>query len=217
MNLSRVRLARLIVIVFLISIAAVAWLFVLQPRQASIESTRVDIEDAQLMQQTLIKRNAELRALLEVAPGVAEEAQAIFAALPNTAQLPELLDQITAAAINAGIPASDISVINTSIPAPISESDPQAAAAADELGVDLGIITIDLSVSGSDEEFLAFLENLTALDRAFLVESTTISAARDGSTEQTMSVSGRLFVLQSSLPDLVATVEDIVAQATQDS
>jgi len=217
MNLSRVRLARLIVIVFLISIAAVAWLFVLQPRQASIESTRVDIEDAQLMQQTLIKRNAELRALLEVAPGVAEEAQAIFAALPNTAQLPELLDQITAAAINAGIPASDISVINTSIPAPISESDPQAAAAADELGVDLGIISIDLSVSGSDEEFLAFLENLTALDRAFLVESTTISAARDGSTEQTMSVSGRLFVLQSSLPDLVATVEDIVAQATQDS
>jgi len=217
MNLSRVRLARLIVIVVLISIAAVAWLFVLQPRQASIESTRVDIEDAQLMQQTLIKRNAELRALLEVAPGVAEEAQAIFAALPNTAQLPELLDQITAAAINAGIPASDISVINTSIPAPISESDPQAAAAADELGVDLGIITIDLSVSGSDEEFLAFLENLTALDRAFLVESTTISAARDGSTEQTMSVSGRLFVLQSSLPDLVATVEDIVAQATQDS
>jgi len=217
MNLSRVRLARLIVIVFLISIAAVAWLFVLQPRQASIESTRVDIEDAQLMQQTLIKRNAELRALLEVAPGVAEEAQAIFAALPNTAQLPELLDQITAAAINAGIPASDISVINTSIPAPISESDPQAAAAADELGVDLGIITIDLSVSGSDEEFLAFLANLTALDRAFLVESTTISAARDGSTEQTMSVSGRLFVLQSSLPDLVATVEDIVAQATQDS
>jgi len=217
MNLSRVRLARLIVIVFLISIAAVAWLFVLQPRQASIESTRVDIEDAQLMQQTLIKRNAELRALLEIAPGVAEEAQAIFAALPNTAQLPELLDQITAAAINAGIPASDISVINTSIPAPISESDPQAAAAADELGVDLGIITIDLSVSGSDEEFLAFLENLTALDRAFLVESTTISAARDGSTEQTMSVSGRLFVLQSSLPDLVATVEDIVAQATQDS
>jgi len=217
MNLSRVRLARLIVIVLLISIAAVAWLFVLQPRQASIESTRVDIEDAQLMQQTLIKRNAELRALLEVAPGVAEEAQAIFAALPNTAQLPELLDQITAAAINAGIPASDISVINTSIPAPISESDPQAAAAADELGVDLGIITIDLSVSGSDEEFLALLENLTALDRAFLVESTTISAARDGSTEQTMSVSGRLFVLQSSLPDLVATVEDIVAQATQDS
>jgi len=217
MNLSRVRLARLIVIVVLISIAAVAWLFVLQPRQASIESTRVDIEDAQLMQQTLIKRNAELRALLEVAPGVAEEAQAIFAALPNTAQLPELLDQITAAAINAGIPASDISVINTSIPAPISESDPQAAAAADELGVDLGIISIDLSVSGSDEEFLAFLENLTALDRAFLVESTTISAARDGSTEQTMSVSGRLFVLQSSLPDLVATVEDIVAQATQDS
>jgi len=217
MNLSRVRLARLIVIVVLISIAVVAWLFVLQPRQASIESTRVDIEDAQLMQQTLIKRNAELRALLEVAPGVAEEAQAIFAALPNTAQLPELLDQITAAAINAGIPASDISVINTSIPAPISESDPQAAAAADELGVDLGIITIDLSVSGSDEEFLAFLENLTALDRAFLVESTTISAARDGSTEQTMSVSGRLFVLQSSLPDLVATVEDIVAQATQDS
>jgi Tfp pilus assembly protein PilO len=201
----------------LISIAAIAWLFVLQPRQASIESTRVDIEDAQLMQQTLIKRSAELRALLEVAPGVAEEAQAIFAALPNTAQLPELLDQITAAAINAGIPASDISVINTSIPAPISESDPQAAAAADELGVDLGIITIDLSVSGSDEEFLAFLENLTALDRAFLVESTTISAARDGSTEQTMSVSGRLFVLQSSLPDLVATVEDIVAQATQDS
>jgi len=217
MNLSRVRLARLIVIVVLISIAAVAWLFVLQPRQASIESTRVDIEDAQLMQQTLIKRNAELRALLEVAPGVAEEAQAIFAALPNTAQLPELLDQITAAAINAGIPASDISVINTSIPAPISESDPQAAAAADELGVDLGIISIDLSVSGSDEEFLAFLANLTALDRAFLVESTTISAARDGSTEQTMSVSGRLFVLQSSLPDLVATVEDIVAQATQDS
>jgi Tfp pilus assembly protein PilO len=215
MRLTRVRLARLIAAVLLLALTAVLWLFVLQPRQAAIEVTRSDIADAELMQQALIKRDTELRSLLSQAPTVAQEAQDLFAALPRTAQLPELLDQITAAAIDAGIPASDISVINTSIPAPIADIDPETAASASELGVDLGAINIDLSVTGSETEFLTFLENLTTLERAFLVQSTSVSTTRDGGAEQSMTVSGRLFVLQSSLPDLVAAVEELVTRTTQ--
>jgi len=217
MKLTRVRLTRVIATIFLIALVAVLWLFLLQPRQADIESTRSDISDAQMMQQALVARDAELRSLLGDAPLVAREAQELFAALPRTAQLPELLDQITTAAINAGIPASDISVINTSIPTPISEADPRTAALAEELGVDLAVIDIDLSVTGNDDEFLGFLTNLTSLERAFLVQSTSLATSRDNTGNQTLSIAGRLFVLQSSLPDLVATVDELLAEAEQEA
>lgn len=215
MRLTRVRLTRLIAAILLIALVVVLWFFVLQPRQADIESTQSDISDAQVMQQALVARDAQLRSLLGDAPLVAREAQELFAALPRTAQLPELLDQITDAAINAGIPASDISVINTSIPTPITEADPRTAALAEELGVDLAVIDIDLSVTGNDEEFLSFLTNLTSLERAFLVQTTSLATARDNTGNQTLSISGRLFVLQSSLPDLVATVDELLAEAEQ--
>ena len=142
--------------------------------------------------------------------------QPVTAAVPVAAAA-EPRVKFNMAAINAGIPASDISVINTSIPTPISEADPRTAALAEELGVDLAVIDIDLSVTGNDDEFLGFLTNLTSLERAFLVQSTSLATSRDNTGNQTLSIAGRLFVLQSSLPDLVATVDELLAEAEQEA
>ena len=217
MNLNRVRLTRLISAVLLLALIAVLWLFVLQPRQNDIAQTESDLFAAQGQQTALVTRTAQLRQLLQQAPEIAADAQALFEAVPQTAELPAILDQITRAATDAGINAENISVINTSIPVPIAEADPAAAQAAEELGVALGSIAVDVSVTGSADELLEFQRNLENLERALIIESVSMSASQDDVAERTMSIAGRLFILRSKLPDLVERVDQLVAEAGSDS
>lgn len=217
MNLTRVRLTRLISAVLLLALVAVLWLFVLQPRQDDLARAEADLLAAQDQQRALTTRSAQLRELLEQAPDIAASAQTLFGAVPQTAELPALLDQITSAASKAGIAAENISVINTSIPVPIREADPAAAQAAEELGVSLGSIAIDVAANGSAEELLAFQRNLENLERALVIESVSVSASRDQAQSQTMSIAGRLFILRSKLPDLVERVDALVAEASADA
>lgn len=213
MNLTRVRLTRLISAVVLIALVAALWLFLLQPRQSDIARADSDLLAARDQQTALVARSAELRQLLDQAPDIAASAQALFEAVPQTAELPALLGQITTAATEAGIAAEDVSVINTSIPVPIADADPAAAQAAEELGVSLGSIAIDVSVSGSPDELLSFQSNLENLERALVIESVSVSSAQDPVQGQTMSIAGRLFILRSKLPDLVQRVDELVADA----
>lgn len=217
MNLNRVRLTRLISAVLLVALTAIAWLFVLQPRQGVLAQADADLLAARDQQAALVSRSAQLRQLLAQAPDIAASAQALFEAVPQTAELPALLEQITTAATDAGIAAEDISVINTSIPVPIADADPAAAQAAEELGVSLGSIAVDVSVTGSADELLAFQGNLENLERALVIESVSMSASQDQTQAQTMSIAGRLFILRSKLPDLVERVDALVAEASGSS
>lgn len=213
MNLNQVRLTRLLATVLLLALVAVLWLFVLQPQRSAIEQARSDLALAQEQQTRLTTREAQLLQLLDQAPQIAAQAQALFEAVPQTAELPALLGQLSDAATSAGIAAENVSVINTAIPTPIADEDPAAAQAAEELGVALGSIAIDISATGSEAELLEFQQNLENLERALLIESVSMSTAQDDPTNQTMSVAGRLFILRSKLPDLVATVDELLTEA----
>lgn len=229
-----VLLTTLIGVAVLALVATLGWLLVLSPRltaAAGVAAEAEAVEFANLQLQTRYRQAVEQA---RSAPQAAAEAQELFATMPQEAELPTVLLQIIDAAGAAGISANQISVINTSVPRPLTgtaaraEESPNAAGGlARDLGVDLAQLELDVTVSGERAALLAFLDNLQGLDRAILLTSsgltndeqgrgetgTEAAVAAPGSGEQSLAITGSMFVLQSRLPDLVATVEQLIAES----
>jgi Tfp pilus assembly protein PilO len=212
MRIGRVRVARIGALLALLVLAAIAWFLVLSPRLSSASELAADAEQLQVANLSLL--NTYNRALdqAEAAPAAAATAQALFERMPQTAELPAVLDQITAAATDAGISPNAISTLTTSVPV--------AVAAGGATGIQLASMEIGVNAEGTRAEVLAFLDNLQALDRALLVTSNQVAAVVEaeggrGPVRETVQVGGSMFVLESALPDLVAAVEELITQAEQ--
>ena len=104
MRIGKVRLAQVIGIIAVLGVAAIAWFAVLSPRLA----TAGELEERAVAMQTanLTLRNQYNQALdqAEAAPAAAAEAQVLFAKMPQTAELPTVLDQITGAQLGHARP-----------------------------------------------------------------------------------------------------------------
>lgn len=220
MKIGKVRLVTIAAIAVVVAAAALAWFFILSPRLATASELQAQAD--QLQMATLSLRNQYNKALdLKAdAPAAAAEAQALFAKMPQTAELPAVLEQITGAATKAGIKANDVSSLTTGIPVPLSATAAAATASSDGTqgaGVQIAKMDIGVTAEGQRDQVLGFLDNLQGLDRALLVTSTIDSAvvATEGGPDnrESMQVGGSMFVLQSKLPDLVAEVKDLIAQA----
>jgi hypothetical protein len=216
MRLGRVRLTLLGGLVILAAMVAVLWFVLLSPRLS--KAAELNAQAAQLQTANLQLRNQYTKALAlaEEAPQAAADAQALFATMPQQAELPEVLEQITAAAIDAGVRPQNVQTINASIPNPV------AAEAPDPAGIQLAQMDLSVTALARRTESLGFLDNLQALDRALLVTSTQTTDAATADAQpgaaagaETVQVAGSMFVLQSKLPDLVAKVEELLAQAGQ--
>jgi hypothetical protein len=81
--------------------------------------------------------------------------------------------------------------------------------------VSIANMDVGVTVAGPRESLLGFLDNLQALDRAFLITSTQVAQTdpTSGGGTESLQVQGRMFVLRSELPDLVAQVETLIAEA----
>lgn len=226
MRIGKVRLAQIIGIVAVLAVAAIAWFAVLSPRLATASELQEQAETLQTA--NLALRNQYNQALdqAEAAPAAAAEAQVLFAKMPQSAELPAVLDQITNAAVAAGIDPNAVTTLTTALPVPVTtQSDAarnSAGSAGSEApkGVQIATMDINVTAEGTREQVLAFLDNLQGLDRALLVTATTDTAVvkelgqTGGPDLESMQVVGQMFVLESKLPDLVATVEGLIAEAT---
>lgn len=217
MRIGRVRLTLIGAILVLVAVSAVLWFTVLSPRLAT--ASRLQEQAIQLETANLSLRSQYNQALkqVEAAPEAAAEAQVLFARMPQTAELPAVIDQIAGAATDAGIPRTAITTLTTALPKAI-EGTGQAAAGTPKT-IDLATMDVAVTAQGTRQQVLNFLDNLQALDRSLLVTSTVDSALSEADTgatgppQESMQVSGRMFVLNSELPDLVATVEALIAEA----
>lgn len=226
----RVRNTSVVGILALVALATAAWFLVLSPRLSAAADIAVQVEQVDFSTVQLQNRYREAVEQARTATTAAAEAQALFETMPQEAELPEVLLQVIDAAKRAGIDAEQISVINTSVPRAIAgdpalATDPQtpAGVAARDLGVALAQLDLDVTVTGTRDSLLRFLDNVQGLDRAMLITSTGLVSVNqpgedggpDGAASglQSLDMTGSMFVLQSTLPDLVATVEEIVAQA----
>lgn len=235
MRMSRKSLVGLAAVTGLLAMAAALWLVLLQPRiatAASVKQQSVQVEQANL---ALLKRHREILDLAAQAPAMAREAQRLFSRMPETAQLPQVLQQINAAARASGISTRNIQLISTSIPTSVTAPEANgsapapggakgpgkavagAAAAATTIGVNLATMTLEVTVNGTSWQRAAFLGRLQSLDRGFLI--TAHNAVSDGTNKDTgmLTVNGTMFVLESKLPDLVANAQSIIARAQQEA
>lgn len=207
-------------ILALIGLSAVMWFVIISPRLSIAGELELKSADVELTNLGLLKRQRDFLDLAERAPQAATDAQVLFSRMPETAQLPILLDQISQAAIDSGISPNDIQVINASIPVSTAESaKADDAQAQKSLGVQLATLDLDMTVDGSREELLTFIDNLQNLDRALLITATNLvdlPAQIDGN-RQTLTISATLFVLESRLPDLVTNAQIIIDRAQADS
>ena len=216
----RIRLVTVSLILGLIGLTAVLWFVVISPRLSIAGELELKSADIELTNLGLLKRQRDFLDLADRAPQAAAEAQILFSRMPETAQLPSLLDQIGQAALEAGISPSSIQVINASIPVSTTEATQGSATETQKaLGVQLATLELDMTVDGSQANLLTFMENLQELDRALLITSTDLvdlPLQVEGS-EQSLTISATLFVLESSLPDLVTNAQAIIDRAQAES
>lgn len=189
----------------LLALAAVLWLFVLAPRLAT--AAEIEAQAAQVASANLALQGRYNQALEQAreAPAAAAEAVALFETMPREADLPRILEQIPSAATEAGIAATGLTSLTTSLPQPTTQGVPGS-----DSGVQLATIGLQVSAEGDRASLLAFVDNLRSLDRAVLITSTNYAT---GEETDTVTVGATMFVLQSQLPDLVAQVEDLLAEA----
>lgn len=215
----RVRLAVIGAVALVLAVAIAAWFLILSPRIETTAELEQEAEQVRVSNNALTVRLAKIEQLAAEAPMRAQEAQTLFAQMPETAELPEVLTQISDAATAAGIRPDGITLITASIP--VSVSDPTASGASDtagaasSLGVRLATMTIDVTVTGRPPQLQQFLTNLQTMDRTVLVNSTAQTAATTDADESSLTVRGTMFVLESSLPDLVANAQQVIAEAQQ--
>lgn len=164
-------------------------------------------------------------------PEVRSYAEDLDARFPATAATPELNATITNAAISAGIPASNISTISTSAPeslapaveAPVADVDSggasagetapegQEAPAADAAPVmnQEAVMTVSVSVSGSKDDLVKFATNISESQRAFLVDSMSISVGDEGQATLEMSMTSYLHqAIPLPAPEVETTEEE---------
>lgn len=216
----KVRLAAIGGIVAVLLLAVISWVTVLSGRMARAGELQAEAAQVELANLTLVKRERDIQALAAQAPELAAQAQELFARMPQTAELPIVLQQISDAAVAAGIKPADIQLLNAAIPQSLSAQGPagqsaQAAAAASAVGVQLATMGLDITVAGSQENLLDFIDRLQSLDRALLLNSTAIAVnpAEARKDIRTLTAHGTLFVLETTLPDLVANAEKVIAEA----
>jgi Tfp pilus assembly protein PilO len=207
---NRVRTVVILGILGVVAMAALAWFLLLSPRLSKADEVAAQVEQVETSNLQLRNRVNQARAQVENAPEAARQAQELFATMPRAAELPTVLRQITDAAQEAGIGPTAIQVISTTVPVATGP-----VAAEGTSGVSIANMDIGITVSGTRPDLLSFLDNLQALDRAFLITSTQVSGAAENAEggDESLQVQGSMFVLRSELPDLVAQVEGLIAEA----
>jgi hypothetical protein len=135
--------------------------------------------------------------------------------MPQQADLPAVLEQITAAALDAGIKPADVGLISTTVPQPVKVSKGDDSVPT---GVALATMEASINAVGTHQQVLAFIQNLQELNRAFLITGTSYETTPDpttGKTSESVRLQGTMFVLASHLPDLVAEVSALLVEGGQ--
>lgn len=140
-------------------------------------------------------------------------------AFPSSANTPELVEDITSAATNAGLSISNINELTTGVPvlavsaggdpaaAPVdaaAPADPEAAASPNAPSTStLAEMTITLSAEGSLEDLIKFSQNLKdSKKRNMLISAYSIGKAGTESGDYNLTITGKTYIYNEILPPM---------------
>jgi Tfp pilus assembly protein PilO len=217
MDLGTPAATRLVGTLALLVVAGLGWTVVVGPETSTLADTRAEIESTRDQNSLLTVQLASLEKQVAQLGDTRRTARDLSALFPPTADQPGLFEEVTAAAVDAGIGPQGVTSLAPSPPviggaAPgAPEADP-ATPAAPTGGVQLARQTVSVSVSGTYDQTQRLLANLEQMSRAYLVRSVTL--AGDASTgAYTTTIDGDMFVMPpvtdpGEAVNLAATTQD---------
>jgi Tfp pilus assembly protein PilO len=185
-------------------VAALGWTFVVGPETSTLADTRAQIESVRDQNTALAAQLATLQQQRQQLGATRQTARELAVKFPPTADQPGLFEQVTTAAVDAGIGPDGVTTLAPTPPslsatepasgttAPAS-SDPAADSSATGSSL-LARQTVTVSVAGTYDQTQQLLENLEHMPRAYLISTITLSG--DAATgKYATTIAGDMFVM----------------------
>lgn len=179
----------------MLAILGLGWTLVVGPETNRLSETRQEVADTRDQNAVLQSRLAVLKKEAEQLGQTRRTAHQLAEKFPPTADQPGMFEEVTTAAVDAGIGPKGVTTL---APTPPSVGDPTSGTTSTTSGATgtrlLARQTVQVSVTGSYEETEQLLENLEHMPRAYLITSLSLSGGTEGGT-YTTTISGDMFVM----------------------
>lgn len=193
----------------LLVVGALGWTFVLGPESGSLADARAEVDAARQQNTVLLQQLSQLKDQEQELQQTRRMARELQKEFPPTADQPGLFQQVTKAAVDAGIGADGVTTLAPSPPVigsatgGVSATQPTAGSAS------LASQDVSVSVTGSYDQTEELLRNLERMPRAYLVTSVSLAGGGEAATGVvgdtsaspfTTTIAGQMFVMPP-IPD----------------
>lgn len=180
----------------LAAIAALGWTLVLGPETSSLSDTRAQVDAAREQNTVLLSQLSQLKAQEKELRKTRKIASDLSAKFPPTADQPGLFEQVTTAAVDAGIGPKGVTTLAPTPPVIGSAASGVGAAQPAVGSGTLASQDVQVAVTGTYDQTQHLLENLENMPRAFLVTSVSLSGSGEAATGAfTTTIAGNMFVM----------------------
>lgn len=195
MNLSTPGAVKVVGALALVVVGGLGWNFVVGPETTALSDVRLAIESTRDQNDVLALQLVSLQKQAQALGDTRQDALALAERFPPTADQPGLFEEVTAAAVDAGIGAKGVTTLAPTPPV-IGGADPAAGVGVEAPagGAQLARQTVSVSVQGTYAQTQHLLENLEQMPRAYLVTSVTLGAGAETGS-YTTTVTGDMFVM----------------------
>lgn len=188
-------------VVGLLAVAGLGWVVAVGPQTSTLADTREEItavRDSNAMLASQLAGLVKQERRLDETRATARKMAAKF---PPTADQPGLFEQVTTAAVDAGIGAQGVTTLAPTPPS-LGEGAAGATTAAATPGTAtppapgglLGRQTVTVTVTGSYDQTQRLLTNLEHMRRAYLISSVALAGGA-ADTTYTTTITGDMFVM----------------------
>ncbi|MFC7494325.1 MULTISPECIES: type 4a pilus biogenesis protein PilO [unclassified Nocardioides] len=199
----------------MVVLAALGWLVAVGPKTDDLAAVREQITTTQDQNALLGLQLAQLRRQQADLDETRKVARKLAKRFPATADQPGLFQQVTAAAVDAGIGPDGVTTLTPTPPVVGDAALGDGATSDPATPVPAGLArqTVTVSVTGSYDQTRKLLDNLEHMDRAYLVTGLDLAASEVGS--YTTTVTGDMFVMPP-VPDPGEVVDLVSATPEED-
>jgi Tfp pilus assembly protein PilO len=180
----------------LLAVAALGWTLVVGPETTSLSDTRAEVDAARQQNAALLVQLSDLEQQQDELKKTRKAAEELATKFPPTADQPGLFEQVTEAAVDAGIGPNGVTTLAPTPPVIGSES---GGVSADQPAAGSGTLAsqdVSIAVTGSYDQTLRLLENLEHMPRAYLITSVALSGSgTDDAADLTTTIAGHMFVM----------------------
>ena len=192
MNLRTPGATKIVGALVLLVVAALSWLLVVGPETSSLAEARAQIQSTRDQNQVLATQLHALEAQRKQLGPTRKVARAMARKFPPTADQPGMFEEVTAAAVDAGIGADGVTTLAPSAPQ-VGGTDPATGVGATPAtGGTLASQLVTVSITGGYDQTVELLQNLERMPRAYLIDGVTIAGGDSG---YTTSITGQMFVM----------------------